>query len=68
MTCEFGVTYSRSDDFHSSGKLNAKERELRELQERARARLKSHRVNFAQGLEDAREIRRDLDYCEKKTS
>ncbi|KPI34780.1 uncharacterized protein AB675_10200 [Cyphellophora attinorum] len=48
-----------------SGKLNDKERQLRELQDRARARLKSARVKFDEGVEDAKEIRRDLDYCRK---
>ncbi|RMZ87346.1 hypothetical protein DV736_g5427, partial [Chaetothyriales sp. CBS 134916] len=50
-----------------SGRLNAKERELAELEALAKRRLKTARVNFAQSQEDAREIRRDLDYCKRKT-
>ncbi|ETN41395.1 uncharacterized protein HMPREF1541_03330 [Cyphellophora europaea CBS 101466] len=63
------ITMDRSlaKQAQDSGKLNSKERELRELQERARARLKTARVNFAQGVEDAREVRRDLDYCKETT-
>ena len=52
---------------HSSGRLNAADRELAELQAMAQRRLKNARVNFAQGIEDAKEARRDLDYCMKRT-
>lgn len=51
-----------------SGQLNAKQRELQELQALAQRRLKTARVNFAEGIEAARETRRDIDYISKKTS
>jgi len=54
--------------FHRSGQLNAKQRELAELQALAQRRLKSARVNFAEGMEAAKETRRDLDYTQKKLS
>ena len=52
--------------FHRSGQLNAKQRELAELQALAQRRLKGARANLAEGLEAARETRRDLDYTQKK--
>ena len=52
----------------SSGRLNAAQTELAELQAMAQRRLKTTRVNFAQGVEDAKEARRDLDYCKAKTA
>jgi len=54
--------------FHRSGQLNSKQRELAELQAHAQRRLKSARVNFAEGIEAAKETRRDLDYTQKKLS
>ena len=54
--------------FHRSGQLNAKQRELAELQALAQRRLKGARVNFAEGIEAAKETRRDLDYTQKKLS
>jgi hypothetical protein len=54
--------------FHRSGQLNSKQRELAELQALAQRRLKSARVNFAEGMEAAKETRRDLDYTQKKLS
>jgi uncharacterized protein involved in cysteine biosynthesis len=39
---------------------------LQELQALARRRLKSARVNFAEGVETAREVRRDIEYSSKK--
>lgn len=57
-----------TDAFHRSGQLNSKQRELAELQAHAQRRLKSARVNFAEGMEAAKESRRDLDYTQKKLS
>jgi hypothetical protein len=54
--------------FYRSGQLNAKQRELAELQALAQRRLKGARANFAEGMEAARETRRDLDYTQKKLS
>ena len=53
---------------HRSGNLNAKQRELADLQALAQRRLKNARVNLVEGMQAARETRRDLDYISKKTS
>ncbi|KAL1842426.1 hypothetical protein VTJ49DRAFT_5274 [Mycothermus thermophilus] len=50
----------------TSGHLNAKHRELLELQAKAQARLAQTRARFARGLEDAREVRNDLEWTQKK--
>ncbi|KAL2024085.1 hypothetical protein VTK56DRAFT_9865 [Thermocarpiscus australiensis] len=52
----------------TSGRLNAKHRELLELQAKAQARLAKARTRFAQGLEDAREVRNDLEWTQKKVA
>jgi len=52
----------------TSGHLNAKHRELLELQAKAQARLAKTRARFAQGLEDAREVRNDLEWTQKKVA
>lgn len=52
----------------TSGHLNAKHRELQELQAKAQARLAKSRARFAQGLEDAREVRNDLEWTQKKVA
>lgn len=53
---------------HSSGKLNAKQRELMDLQKQAQARLARTRERFAEGMRDAREVRGDLEWTQKKVS
>jgi len=52
----------------TSGHLNAKHRELLDLQAKAQARLAKTRARFAQGLEDAREVRNDLEWTQKKVT
>ncbi|KAG6008511.1 hypothetical protein E4U21_004351 [Claviceps maximensis] len=52
----------------TSGKLNAKHRELVELQKQAQARLAKTRERFQDGLRDAREVRCDLEWTQKKVS
>ena len=52
----------------SSGKLNAKHRELLELQKKAQARLAKTRERFQEGLRDAREVREDLEWTQKKVT
>ncbi len=52
----------------SSGLLNNKHRELLELQKQAQARLAKSRARFAEGLKDAREVRADLEWTQKKVS
>lgn len=51
---------------HSSGELNAKHRELLELQALAQRRLKGTRANFADGMKAAKEVKRDLDWTQKR--
>lgn len=51
-----------------SGHLNAKQRELMELQAKAQARLAKARARFADGMNDAREVRADLEWTQKKVS
>lgn len=52
----------------SSGELNAKHRELLELQALAQRRLKGTRANFADGMKAAKEVKRDLDWTQKRVS
>jgi biogenesis of lysosome-related organelles complex 1 subunit KXD1 len=52
----------------SSGKLNAKQRELMDLQKQAQARLARTRERFQEGMRDAREVRSDLEWTQKKVS
>ncbi len=49
-----------------SGELNAKHRELLELQALAQRRLKGTRANFADGMKAAKEVKRDLDWTQKR--
>lgn len=50
----------------SSGQLNAKQRELLELQALAQRRLKGARSNFSEGIKVARETKRDLEWTQKR--
>ncbi|KAK7432334.1 hypothetical protein QQZ08_001286 [Neonectria magnoliae] len=50
----------------TSGKLNAKHRELLELQKKAQARLAKTRERFQEGMRDAHEVRSDLEWTQKK--
>ncbi|PHH83817.1 hypothetical protein CDD82_6 [Ophiocordyceps australis] len=50
----------------TSGKLNAKHRELLDLQKQAQARLAKTRERFQDGMRDAREVRADLEWTQKK--
>ncbi|ERS96598.1 hypothetical protein HMPREF1624_06807 [Sporothrix schenckii ATCC 58251] len=50
----------------ASGRLNDKHRELMELQAKAQARLSKVRTRFADGMRDAREVRADLEWSQKK--
>ncbi|KAI4747099.1 hypothetical protein E4T50_02584 [Aureobasidium sp. EXF-12298] len=47
-----------------SGELNAKTRELEALQALAQSRLKSARRNFADGIQAARDVQRDLEWTQ----
>lgn len=46
--------------------MNAKRRELMDLQKKAQARLTKTRERFQDGMRDAREVREDLEWTEKK--
>ncbi|KAK7752613.1 hypothetical protein SLS62_005382 [Diatrype stigma] len=52
----------------TSGQLNAKHRELLELQAKAQARLAKSRARFQEGLRDAQDVRADLEWTSKKVS
>ena len=52
--------------FPRSGELNAKQRELAELQALAQRRLKSTRANLADGVKAAKEVRKDLEWTQKR--
>ncbi|KAF2200830.1 hypothetical protein GQ43DRAFT_57645 [Delitschia confertaspora ATCC 74209] len=50
----------------TSGELNAKHRELLELQALAQRRLAGARTNFAQGMRTAKEVQKDLQWTQKR--
>ncbi|KAI9928930.1 hypothetical protein ASPWEDRAFT_169235 [Aspergillus wentii DTO 134E9] len=52
----------------ASGQLNAKQRELLELQALAQRRLKGARANFSEGIKVARETKRDLEWTQKRVT
>jgi exonuclease VII small subunit len=46
--------------------LNAKHRELLELQQLAQRRLAGARMSFADGMKAAKDVQRDLQYTQKR--
>lgn len=50
----------------TSGQLNAKHRELLELQALAQRRLAGARANFADGMRAAKEVQKDLQWTQKR--
>ncbi|CAF9932063.1 hypothetical protein IMSHALPRED_008784 [Imshaugia aleurites] len=52
----------------TSGELNAKNRELLELQTLAQRRLKNSRANFADGMKAAKEVKKDLEWTQKRVN
>lgn len=50
----------------TSGELNAKHRELLELQALAQRRLAGARMNFADGMKAAKEVQKDLQWTQKR--
>jgi hypothetical protein len=52
----------------TSGALNAKTRELLELQAQAQRRLAGTRANFAEGMRAAREVKGDLEWVQKRVT
>ncbi|KAH6656271.1 hypothetical protein BKA67DRAFT_654618 [Truncatella angustata] len=59
---------SLAQQAQTSGQLNNKHRELLELQAKAQARLAKSRARFAEGLQDAQEVRANLEWTSKKVS
>jgi biogenesis of lysosome-related organelles complex 1 subunit KXD1 len=55
-------------DIYRSGELNAKTRQIRELQALARSRLSSTRSQFADGMKAAKDVQRDLEWTQKRVS
>jgi hypothetical protein len=53
---------------HRSGLLNAKHRELQDLQALAQQRLARSRARLAEGYQDAKEVKRDLEWTQKRVS
>ncbi|EAS32398.3 uncharacterized protein CIMG_03422 [Coccidioides immitis RS] len=51
-----------------SGQLNAKQRELLELQALMQRRVKGARANFAEGIKAAKETKSDLEWTHKRIS
>ncbi|KAI6358997.1 hypothetical protein MCOR25_007190 [Pyricularia grisea] len=51
-----------------SGGLNAKQRELLDLQKKAQARLAKSRARFADGMQSVYEVRDDLEWTQKTLS
>lgn len=60
----FSVTFLLT--YNSSGELNAKNRELLELQALAQRRLKNSRANFVDGMKAAKEVKKDLEWTQKR--
>ncbi|KAL6702997.1 hypothetical protein ACN47E_010352 [Coniothyrium glycines] len=50
----------------TSGELNAKHRELLELQALAQRRLAGARMNFADGMKAAKDVQKDLQWTQKR--
>ncbi|KAF1836342.1 hypothetical protein BDW02DRAFT_240633 [Decorospora gaudefroyi] len=50
----------------TSGELNAKHREILELQALAQRRLAGARMNFADGMKAAKEVQKDLQWTQKR--
>lgn len=49
-----------------SGELNAKHRELLELQALAQRRLAGARMSFTDGMKAAKEVQKDLQWTQKR--
>lgn len=64
--CQSCGGFADGADLCSSGHLNAKQRELLELQALAQRRLKNVRANFSEGMKIAKETKRDLEWTQKR--
>jgi hypothetical protein len=59
---------SISDNSHRSGLLNAKHRELMDLQQLAQQRIARSKARLAEAYSDSREVKRDLEWSQKRVS
>lgn len=57
-----------TEKLHRSGKLNAKQRELMDLQAKVQARAARAKSRFAEGMQDAKEVKRDLEWTSKRVA
>ena len=55
-----------SHDFHRSGQLNDKTRQLMELQALAAQKFAEMQASFAEGIKTARDVQKDLEWTQKK--
>jgi biogenesis of lysosome-related organelles complex 1 subunit KXD1 len=46
--------------------MNAKQRQLKELQALAQQRFAAMQANFAEGIKAAKDVKRDLEWTQKK--
>jgi biogenesis of lysosome-related organelles complex 1 subunit KXD1 len=56
----------RDSDSDRSGTLNAKNRQLMELQARAQQKFAEMQASFAEGIKTARDVQKDLEWTQKK--
>lgn len=59
---------SLAQQSQTSGKLNAKTRQLMELQALAQSRLAAAQLQFADGIKTAKEVQHDLDWTQKRVT
>lgn len=61
-----GLDRGLAKQAQTSGELNAKHRELLELQALAQRRLAGARTSFAEGMKTAKEVQKDLQWTQKR--
>jgi exonuclease VII small subunit len=59
---------SLAQQTQTSGQLNAKTRQLMELQALAQSRLAAAQANFADGIKTAKQVHRDLEWTQKRVA
>jgi biogenesis of lysosome-related organelles complex 1 subunit KXD1 len=62
---EICTSRTKTNEDQRSGELNAKHRELLELQALAQRRMAGMRANFADGMRAAKEVQKDLQWTQK---
>ena len=68
MSCSLQASSLTFLTVFRSGLLNAKNRELQDLQALAQQRLAKSRARLAEGYQDAKEVKRDLEWTQKRVS